>query len=107
MHDLSYSIKENNGRIRKLSEYLLVCKVERYFLQINTIFCCPVHLFIKNIFSKFYGKVGMYIGYFSISFEKITFYTEILPSKVDLWIFSLVSLVKKHHKTTFPVKISV
>ena len=55
MHDLSYSIKENNGRIRKLSEYLLVCKVERYFLQMNTIFCCPVHLFIKNIlFIHFY-----------------------------------------------------
>ena len=29
-----------------------------------------------------------YLGYFSISFEKITFYTEILSRKVELWIFS-------------------
>ena len=43
-----------------------------------------------------------------VAFEKkIMFYTEILTRKVELWIFSLVSLVKKHHKTTFPVKISV
>ena len=28
-----------------------------------------------------------YLGYFSISFEKITFYTEILTQKVELWIF--------------------
>ena len=35
------------------------------------------------------------------------FYTEILTWKVDLWIFSLVSLKKKHNKTTSPVKISV
>ena len=26
-----------------------------------------------------------YFGYFSISFEKITFYTEILTRKVELW----------------------
>ena len=52
-------------------------------------------------------KKVWYLGYFSISFEKITFYTEILTRKVELWIFSLISLVKKHHKTTFPVKISV
>ena len=58
---------------------------------------------IDMIFSKFYGKVG----FFSISFEKITFYTEILTWKVELWIFSHFSLKKKHHKTTFPVKISV
>ena len=32
---------------------------------------------------------------------KLTVATEIL------WIFSLVSLKKKHHKTTFTVKISV
>ena len=43
----------------------------------------------------------------SISFEKISFFTEILTWKVELWIFSLISLEKKHHKTTFPVKISV
>ena len=44
-----------------------------------------------------YGKVG----YFSIGFEKNMFYTEILIKKVELWIFWLVSLMKKHHKTTF------
>ena len=48
-----------------------------------------------------------YLGFFSISFEKIMFYTEILTWKVELWIFSLVSLEKKHHKTTFQLKISV
>ena len=37
-----------------------------------------------------------YLGYFSISFEKITFYTDILTRKVELWIFSLVSLMKKY-----------
>ena len=52
-------------------------------------------------FSKVYGKIGV------ISFEKITFYTEILTRKVELWLFSLVSFVKKDHKTTFLVKISV
>ena len=31
----------------------------------------------------------------------------ILTRKVELWIFPLVSLVKKHHKTTFPVKFSM
>ena len=46
-------------------------------------------------FSKFYGK---YLGFFSISFEKIMFYTEILTWKVELWIFSLISLEKKQHK---------
>ena len=46
----------------------------------------------------------------SISFEKITFKLEHLRfylEKFKLWIFSLVSLVKKHHKTSFLVKISV
>ena len=59
---------------------------------------------IRNgmVFSQFYGKVGViYFDYFSISFEKITFYAEILTRKVKLsWIFSLVSLVKKNHNTT-------
>ena len=58
------------------------------------------------IFSKFYGKVGV-LSWFSISFEKITFYTENLTWKVELRIFSLISLEKKLHKTFFPVKISV
>ena len=43
----------------------------------------------------------LYLGYFSISFEKITFYTEILTRKVELWIFSLVSLVKKKSQNNF------
>ena len=42
-----------------------------------------------------------YLGYFSISFEKIMFYTEILTRKVELWIFSLVSLVKKTPQNNF------
>ena len=42
------------------------------------------------------------------SFEKITLYDiEILTLKVELWIFSLISLEKKHHQSTFPVKTSV
>ena len=52
-------------------------------------------------------KLVSYLGYFSISYDKITFYTEILTWKVELWIFSLVSLMKKHYKTTFLDKISV
>ena len=52
-------------------------------------------------------KLALYLGYFSILFEKITFYTEILTGKVEFRICSLVSLVKKHHKATFLVKISV
>ena len=39
--------------------------------------------------------------------KKLRSLTEILTRKVELWIFSLVSLVKEHQKTTFPVKISV
>ena len=35
------------------------------------------------------------------------FYTEILTRKVELQIFTLVSLIKKYHKTTFLVNISV
>ena len=42
-----------------------------------------------------------YLGFFSISFEKITFYTEILTWKVELWIFSLVSLEKKTPQNNF------
>ena len=37
-------------------------------------------------------------------FENITFYTEILTQKVELWI---ISLMKENHKATFLVKISV
>ena len=46
-----------------------------------------------------------YLGYFSISFEKITFYMEVLLWKVELWIFSLVSVMKKHHKKTFLITV--
>ena len=42
--------------------------------------------------------VSVILGYFSISYVKITFYTEVLTRKVELCIFS---------QTTFLVKISV
>ena len=47
-----------------------------------------------------------YLGYFSISFEKITFYTEILTLKS--WIVDCFTRFtrEKHHKTTFLVKRS-
>ena len=35
-------------------------------------------------------------GIILVKFEKVTFYTENLTRKVELWIFSLM---KKHHKT--------
>ena len=44
---------------------------------------------------------------FSSHLKKLRSYTENLTRKVELWIFSLVSLMKKHRKTTFLVKISV
>ena len=52
-------------------------------------------------FPNFMEKSVLYLGYFSISFEKIMFYTEILTWQVELWIILLESLVKKDHKTTF------
>ena len=63
---------------------------------------------MKGFFSKFYGKIGV-ISWLSFPshLKKITFYTEILTWKVELWFFSFVSLEKKDHKTTFCVKISV
>ena len=48
-------------------------------------------------FSKFYGKLGtiLYLVYFSMSFEKLMFYsTTILTWKFRSWIFSLVLLMK-------------
>jgi hypothetical protein len=63
--------------------------------------------FQKFFFPNSMEKLASYLGYFFISFEKITFYAEILTRKVELWIFSLVSLVKKYHKTNFLVKFSV
>ena len=43
----------------------------------------------------------------SISFEKISFYTEILTQKDEFWFSSIVSLMNKHPKTTlFLFKIS-
>ena len=42
-------------------------------------------------------KKVWYLGYFSISFEKIyILFTEILTQKVELWIFSLVWLIKNN-----------
>ena len=42
----------------------------------------------------------------SISFEKISFYTEILTQKDEFWFSSIVSLMNKQFKTTFLFKIS-
>ena len=50
------------------------------------------------IFSIFYGKVVT--GYFSISFEKIRLYTEILTQQVELQI------IKKYHVSNFEKKNS-
>ena len=49
----------------------------------------------------------IFSGYFFISFEKITFYTEILSCKDDFFFFSLVYLMTKDQKTKFHAKISV
>ena len=59
-------------------------------------------------FSKFYGKLGFIICILLVAFPSHLkrLHSEILTRKVDLWIFSLVSLMKKHHKTTFLVNIS-
>ena len=56
-------------------------------------------ILIFQILWKSRGHIS--VTYFSISFVKITFYTEILTLKVELWIFSL------EKKATFLVKISV
>ena len=60
-------------------------------------------------FSKCYGKVGIIFWFL---FHLLIWKNYVLTwdfdlKKVELWIFSLISLVKKHHKTTFLVKISV
>ena len=47
------------------------------------------------------AEMVSYLGYFCISYEKITFYTDILTGKVELRLFSLISLEKKHRKTNF------
>ena len=76
-----------------------------YRVLFRRIWKISYYLFCPNSMEKW----ALELGYFSISFEKITFYTEILPWKVELWIFSLVPLplMKKTHKTIFLVKISV
>ena len=43
--------------------------------------------FKELLFPNSMEKLLSYLGYFSISFEKITLYTEILTRKVELWIF--------------------
>ena len=61
---------------------------------------------LNKVYSKFYGKVGVISWLlFPISFEKITFYTEILMRKVELCgFFSLISLMKTYPDiTTFLV----
>ena len=56
---------------------------------------------MKLFFQKFFAKVSMYMSchildiMYSISFDKIKFYTEILFGKVELVIFPIVSLMKK------------
>ena len=60
---------------------------------------CFIHQLM--FFSKFYGKVGVISWLLFHLIWKITFRTEILICKVELWIFSLVSPEKKRHKTTF------
>ena len=47
------------------------------------------HLFFPNSMEKSVS----YLRYFSILFEKIAFYTEILNQKVEFLLFSLISLV--------------
>ena len=58
-------------------------------------------VFKKYFFQILWKSRGHILEYFYISFEEITFYTEILTRKVEFWNFSLV---KKHHKTTFSVE---
>ena len=62
---------------------------------------------IKCFFFKFYGKVGVISWFlFHIIWKNYVLYWD-FDLKIWIVIFSLVSLKKKHHKTTFPVKISV
>ena len=58
-------------------------------------------------FSKFYGKVGVISQLlFHLIWKNYGLYWD-SDSKSWIMDFSLVSLEKKHHKTTFLVKISV
>ena len=70
---------------------------------VHLLYLCTYYIF-PNSMEKYWCDI---LVTFPSHLKKITFYTEILTRKVELWIFSLVSLLKKHHKTTFPVKISV
>ena len=58
----------------------------------------------QEIFPNSMEKYAQYFGYFSISFEKLTFYTEILTRKDELWIFFTRFT---HEKTPSFVRISV
>ena len=67
---------------------------------------CPVETFYQT--SSRNRRFGGFSGYFFISFDKITFYIEILSCKDDFFLFfSLVSLMTKDQKTKFHAKISV
>ena len=63
-----------------------------------------VQHFTLDIFFQILWKTRCHtLVFFPSSFEKITLYTEILSWKVELWLFSLISLMKKDHKTTFQI----
>ena len=79
---------------------IIVCHIAMYNL---TILLFPSNIVEEISFSKFFGKVGIIpLSDFSISFEKITFYTEILTQKVELWIFSLGFTHEKKPQNNFP-----
>ena len=67
---------------------------ENSCIAICRTFCLPMTLAMMTQTSAVYyfnfpnsmEKLMPYHGYFSILFEKITFYTEILTRKVELWL---------------------
>ena len=50
----------------------------------------------RDFFKNSIENQVSYLGHFYISFEKITFYTDILTQKVDLWIFSLMEKIPEN-----------
>ena len=76
-----------------------------FFVQLAEVFfsrfiASVIHSFIQNSFKIVHFCV--FIGFY----QYVVFFFSKFYGKVELWIL-LVSLEKKHHKTTFPVKISV
>ena len=73
-----------------------VLRTKSQFRAKCTILSFSPHYFITcigKIFFKILWKSRCHILFTLPSIEKITFYTEILTRKVELWIFSLVSLL--------------